>query len=173
MNTPSDDGLADDGITGDVLADDLDDTDEVTRIRHRREVTGAASESWSGSTMIARRESRRRSARTGDSADDGFAPASDPLERLPVVPIREAVGPAQTSASRPDAAAYGARAPEAVIVPRRPASPRDRTATTDVPPAPGQAARRLAARRLLTIVGGGAAMVIVGVVLLALLLSQA
>jgi hypothetical protein len=138
------------------------EADEVTLLRRRDgEVMGTASESWAGSTMIARRESRRRSAR---SAADPAAPG-DPLAAAAVVPVRAAVGPAT------DIPGYPARTAEAVIVPRRPARPRDPAAAAEVPPPPGQAARRLAARRLLVVVGGGAAMVVVGVVLLIVLLA--
>jgi hypothetical protein len=146
-----------------VSADERSDgptDDEVTLLRRRdgdAAVTG--SDSWAGSTMIARRESRRRSSRATEAAV-----TADPRDEAPAG-IRTAALPV------PDAAAYSAREVDAVIVPRRPASVRTDAGTAEVPQPPGQAARRLAARRLLVVVGGGAALVVVGGALLALLLA--
>ena len=137
-----------------------EEPDDITLLRRRDgEVTGASSESWAGSTMIARRESRRRSAR---AAEPGVV---DPLADAPVDPVRTAAGPV------PDASAYRARAAEAVIVPRRPARSRPGSGGAVAPPPPGRAERRLAARRLLVVLGGGAAMVVIGGALLIVLLT--
>jgi hypothetical protein len=136
--------------------------DEVTLLRRRDgDAAATGSDSWAGSTMIARRESRRRSSRATDAAT-----AADPHDDAPAG-IRTAAVPVPV----PDAAAYPARDADAVIVPRRPANVRANAGTAEVPQAPGQAARRLAARRLTVVLGGGAAMVVVGGVLLAVLLT--
>lgn len=139
-------------------ADEIDDA--TLRRRRAGEVTGTASESWVGSTMIARRESRRRSARL--AADEQSA--TEALE-APVDDGREALEPGS------DAGSYRARPAGSILVPRR-ARPRPRALAPDpvvVPIAP--VARRLAARRLLVAAGGAVALVVVGAILLVVLIA--
>ncbi|KAJ1682421.1 hypothetical protein LUZ63_022361 [Rhynchospora breviuscula] len=107
--------------------------------------------------MIARRESRRRSARL--AADEQSA--AEALE-APVDDGREALEPGS------DAGSYRARPADSILVPRRP-RPRQGEVAPDpvvVPIAP--LARRLAARRLLVAAGGAVALVVVGAILLVL-----
>lgn len=136
-------------LPGDGLADE-----ETVRVR--RTASGDAqadTQPVEGSTVIARRESRRRAARESAGADRAAA-ASHPAP---------APAPAGRRAAPPDAASgivYGARPADPVVVTR--AAPEPRVAQAPIDGAAAAASQRRRARRTALIVVIAASAITVG-----------